>query len=66
MNKSLIKNEIILFISRIGKAQNKLIVLEGIDELEQYKKVKEIDNNKLCVQGSFYSKQIPIEEINKL
>ena len=66
MNKSLIKNEIILFISRIGKAQNKLIVLEGIDELEQYKKVKEIDNDKLCVQGSFYSKPIPIEEINKL
>ncbi len=66
MDKSLIKNEIILFISRIGKAQNKFVVLEGIDELEQDKKVKEIDNDKLCVQGSFYSDPISIEDINKL
>jgi EAL domain-containing protein (putative c-di-GMP-specific phosphodiesterase class I)/ABC-type amino acid transport substrate-binding protein len=63
MDKSLLKNEIIKFISRIGKAQNKFIVLEGIYELGQHKKVKEIDNDKLCVQGSFYSKPISIEEI---
>ena len=66
MYKSSVKNEIILFISRIGKAQNKLVVLEGIDELEQYKKVNEIDNDKLCVQGSFYSNPISIEDINKV
>lgn len=64
--KDKIKNEIITFISRIGKAQNKFVVLEGINELEQDEKVKEIDNDKLCVQGSFYSKPIPIEDINKL
>lgn len=63
MYKSSVKNEIILFISRIGKAQNKLVVLEGIDELEQHKKVKEIDNDKLYVQGSFYSDPVSIEDI---
>ena len=66
MYKSSVKNEIILFISRIGKAQNKLVVLEGIDKLEQHKKVNEIDNDKLCVQGSFYSNPISIEDINKV
>ena len=65
MYKSSVKNEIILFISRIGKAQNKLVVLEGIDKLEQHKKVNEIDNDKLYVQGSFYSNPISIEDINK-
>lgn len=58
-----IKNEIILFISRIGKAQDKFVVLEGIDKLEQDEKVREIDNDKLCVQGEFYSKPISIENI---
>lgn len=58
-----IKNEIILFISRIGKAQDKFIVLEGIDKLEQDEKVREIDNDKLCAQGEFYSKPISIENI---
>ena len=65
MDKSIIKNEIIMFISRIGKAQNKCVVLEGIDHLEQDKKIKEIDNDQLFVQGSFYGKPITIEEIKK-
>ena len=66
MDKSIIKNEIILFISRISKAQNKCVVLEGIDKLEQDKKVKEIDHDQLFVQGSFYSNPMTLEDIKKV
>lgn len=66
MDKSVVKNEIIRFISRIGKAQDKFIVLEGIDEIEQDDKIKEIDNDKLYAQGKFYSKIMPMEDIKIL
>lgn len=66
MEKNIIKNEIIMFISRIGKAQNKSIVLEGIDQLDQDKKIKEIKNNHLFVQGFFYSKPVTIENIKDI
>lgn len=63
LNNSLIKHEIIMFVSRIAKAKNNLVVLDGIDELEQDKKIKEIDNDKLCVQGNLYSKPICVEDM---
>ena len=66
MDKSVVKSEIIRFISRIGKAQDKFIVLEGIDEIEQDEKIKEIDNDKLYVQGKFYSKIMSMEDIKIL
>ena len=66
MDKSVVKSEIIKFISRIGKAQNKFIVLEGIDEIEQDEKIKEIDNDKLYAQGNFYSKIMLMEDIKIL
>lgn len=66
INRSLIKNEIINFILRVGKAQNKFIVLEGIDEIEQYNIIEQINNDKLCVQGEFYSKPISIDEIDEV
>ncbi|MBD7915004.1 EAL domain-containing protein, partial [Clostridium sp. Sa3CUN1] len=58
MDKSIIRSEIIIFISRIAKAEDKFIVLEGIDKIEQEKKIKEIDNDKLCVQGNLYDEII--------
>ena len=58
MDKSIIRSEIIMFISRIAKAEDKFIVLEGIDKIEQEKKIKEIDNDKLCVQGNLYDEII--------
>ena len=64
MNSNLIKNEIIRFILRVGKAQNKFVVLEGIDEIEQHKIIEEIDNDKLCVQGSYYNDPISIDDID--
>ena len=66
MDKSVVKSEIIRFISRIGKAQDKFIVLEGIDEIEQDEKIKEIDNDKLYAQGKFYSKIMLMEDIKIL
>ena len=66
MDKSVVKSEIIKFISRIGKAQDKFIVLEGIDESEQDEKIKEIENDKLYAQGKFYSEIMLMEDIKIL
>ena len=63
MDKSLINNEIIMFILRIGKSQDKFIVLEGINKLEQYEIIEKMDYDKLYVQGNFYSKPISTEEM---
>ena len=66
LDKSLIKREIILFISRIGEAKNKSIILKGINNLEQEEKIKEIDSDKIYVQGSLYSDELDIAIINNL
>lgn len=66
MDKSIIKDEIIRFILRIAKAEDKFVVLESIYEANQDRKIREIDNDKLYVQGEFYSKIISVEEIRKV
>lgn len=66
VDKSIIKNEIIKFISKIGKVQDKVIILEGINEENQMEIINELDNDKLCVQGELYSKILSVEEIEKM
>lgn len=66
MDKNIIQNEIIMFITRIGKAQNKIIVLEGIDQMNQVNKIDEIDYPLLYVQGSFYHQPVTIEDITTI
>lgn len=66
MDKNIIQNEIIMFITRIGQAQNKIIVLEGIDQLNQVKKIDEMNYPLLYVQGSFYAQPVTVENIKDI
>ena len=66
IDKDEVKNEIILFISKIAKAKNKAVVLEGVEEKEQDIRIKEIQNDKIYVQGYFYNKPMYKEDIKKL
>ena len=66
IDKDEVKNEIILFISKIAKAKNKAVVLEGVEKKEQYIRIKEIENDKIYVQGYFYNKPMYKEDIKKL
>lgn len=66
LDKSLVKKEIILFISRIAKATNKFVILEGIESLEQEKNIKKIDSDKIYIQGNIYNEPLNINYINKI
>ena len=54
LENSLIKHEIVSFMSRIGKGKNKIIILNGVKNSAQNEIIKNIDNNNLYVQGEFY------------
>ena len=66
IGKDMIKSETILFISRIARAKNKSIVLEGVEEEEQHIEIKKIKNKHLYVQGYYYNKPMNIESIANL
>lgn len=66
IHKDTIRNEIILFISRIAKSKDKAVVLEGVEEEVQDAKIKEIENDKMYVQGYYYSKPLYKEDLKKL
>ena len=66
IGKDAIKEEIILFISRLAKIKNKSVVLEGIEEEKQDMNIKKIKNNFLYVQGYFYNKPMLKENIKAI
>lgn len=66
LGKHLIKDEIILFILRIAEKAKKYVVLEGVENKDQDNIIKSFNSKHVFVQGFFYSKPIPIEDINKL
>lgn len=53
LENSLIKYEIVSFMSRIGRGKNKIVILNGVKNSHQNEIIKNIDNN-LYVQGEFY------------
>lgn len=63
--KSKINNEVIKFISNIILITNKYFVIEGVEENYQIEEIKKICHNNIYIQGYFYSKPIPIEEIKE-
>lgn len=63
--KSKINNEVIKFISNITLITNKYFVIEGVEENYQIEEIKKICHNNIYIQGYFYSKPIPIEEIKE-
>lgn len=66
IGKDIIKNEIVLFISKIAKITNKSVVLEGVEEEHQDTIIKKIKNDSIYVQGYYYNKPMYLEDIEKL
>lgn len=61
--KSKINKEVIKFLSNITLITNKYFVIEGVEESYQIDEIQKICHNKLYIQGYFYSKPLPIEEL---
>ena len=66
IGKDAIKEEIILFISRLADIGNHFVVLEGIEEASQDTKIKEMKNDRLYVQGYYYNKPMYKKQIKTL
>ena len=66
LGKDLLKDETILFILKVASAEDKIVILEGVEEKEQDIKIKNFKNNKLLVQGYFYNKPMSIKSIESL
>lgn len=60
-SKSFIKEEVLKFLSELSKRANSSLVVEGVEDKEQNDFVKNIDNEKIYVQGYYYSKPTSIE-----
>lgn len=60
ISKEYVKEEILKFLSAISKRSNSVLVVEGIETQDQIDLIKNIDNDKIYVQGYYYSKPIPI------
>lgn len=58
---TLLKRKIIEFVSEICKVSDKSIVCEGVENDDQLEIIKNIDYEKIYIQGFFYSKPIDIE-----
>ena len=63
--KSKINNEVIKFMSSVTLLTNKYFIIEGVEEKYQIDEIKNIYHNNLYIQGYFYSKPLPIEELEK-
>ena len=63
INTILLKRKIIEFVSEICKVSEKSIVCEGVENDEQLEIIKNIDYEKIYIQGFFYSKPIAVEEL---
>lgn len=61
IGKDNVKEEVILFISKLADIGNRSVVLEGVEEAIQDIRIKELENERLYVQGYYYKKPISIE-----
>ena len=61
IGKDAVKEEIVLFISKMACLGDRCVVLEGVEEADQDTKIKEIENDRLYVQGYYYDKPMSIE-----
>lgn len=58
-----IKEEIIMFMSKIAKRNGKALIIEGVEDKSQNELIKSIYNERLYVQRYLYNKPMPIEQI---
>lgn len=59
-----LKKEVVNFISQIAKIKNKDVVLEGVELQSEVDAINNFKNERIFVQGYYYSKPIFKEEIN--
>lgn len=62
---SLIRREVVHFISNICKITNKTVVCEGVENEYQKDVIKNMDNDKFYIQGYYYSKPLKIEDLKR-
>ncbi|HBI93243.1 MAG TPA: hypothetical protein DDY58_12950 [Terrisporobacter glycolicus] len=60
MSKKYLKEELIKFLSAVSKRSDSVLVVEGVETEEQINLIKSFDNDKIYVQGYYYSKPCPI------
>lgn len=66
IENSIFLKEIIIFLSNICKATNKSLICEGVEHVYQRDFIKNIKNEKLYIQGYYYSKPTSIDKISKI
>ena len=66
IDRDLMKNEIITFVSRIAEIKKKDIVLEGIEKESEALKIKNMENDSIYVQGYYYNKPLFKEQIKSI
>ena len=66
IGKDNVKEEVLLFISKLADIGNRFVVLEGIEEASQDVRIKELENDRLYVQGYYYNKPMFKKQIKNL
>ena len=62
---SRLRKEVVNFVSNLCKFSDKTIVCEGVETKEQRDIIKYIDNDKIYIQGYFYSKPLGLKELSE-
>lgn len=63
ITESILKQKILNFICDVSDISEKSIVCEGIENIEQKTFIKNIDYEKIFIQGYYYSKPLPLESL---
>lgn len=66
IGKDSIKEEIVIFISKLANIRKRYVVLEGIEEEHQDTKIKELEHDSMYVQGYYYNRPMHLEQIKML
>lgn len=66
IERSMLRKEILDFLSNISIATNKTIVVEGVESADQKQIIQDNKNTRFYIQGYYYSKPVPIEEVKNI
>ena len=66
LEESHFRQEIIKFLSNLLVKLDKSIVAEGVETKTQNNIIKNIQNNKIYIQGYYYSKPLPLEKLRDI
>lgn len=66
IDKDSLKKEVVKFISQIARLRGKDVVLEGVELESEVNTIKEFNNERVCVQGYYYSKPLFRDDLEML